>query len=93
MEVNSKQYYRTSRMFGAARVDILTPGRGRLPGKEKVTHYSAEFCRLISTAPDNIYTWDHLLSMVQPDRRCSYVAPSAVPRLGSSGCKNHFLMH
>ena len=47
MEVNSKQYYRTSRMFGAARVDILTPGRGRLPGKEKVTHYSAEFCRLI----------------------------------------------
>ena len=46
MEVNSKQYYRTSRMFGTARVDILTPGRGRLPGKEKVTHYSAEFCRL-----------------------------------------------
>ena len=42
MEVNSKQYYRTSRVFGTAGVDILTPGRGRLPGKEKVTYITVQ---------------------------------------------------
>ena len=35
MEVNSKQYHRTSKMFGAGGVDILTPGRGRLPAGER----------------------------------------------------------
>ena len=88
MEVNSKQNYRTSRMFGAAMVDILKPGRGRLPGKEKVTHYSAEFCRLISAALiDNGNTWEHLQSMDQLDTSCSDRALSTVPRLGSSGCR------
>ena len=85
MEVNSKQYYRTSKMCGAGGVDILTPGRGRLPAGER-EGYTWQ-CRILQI---NIYStyWQYLhmglLSTVQLDTRCSDVVsgPICCPQAG-----------